>query len=49
MPDPKQPRRPKTTEEILAEMESMSSGVGARAPEQPSAPRLSRMPKKAAR
>jgi hypothetical protein len=38
MSDPKQPRRPKTTEEILAEMESMSSGVGARAPEQPGAP-----------
>lgn len=38
MPDPKQPRRPKTTEEILAEMESMSSGVGSRAPEQSSAP-----------
>ena len=38
MSDPKQPRRPKTTEEILAEMESMSSGVGARAPGQASAP-----------
>ena len=38
MSDPKQPRRPKTTEEILAEMESMSSGVGARAPEHASAP-----------
>jgi hypothetical protein len=38
MPDPKQPRRPKTTEEILAEMESMSSGIGAQAPEQASAP-----------
>ena len=38
MSDPKQPRRPKTTEEILAEMESMSSGVGARAPEQAGAP-----------
>ena len=38
MSDPKQPRRPKTTEEILAEMESMSSGVGGRAPEQASVP-----------
>jgi len=37
MPDPKQPRRPKTTEEILAEMEAMSSNVGSRAPEQPDA------------
>ena len=38
MSDPKQPRRPKTTEEILAEMESMSSGIGSPAPEQPNAP-----------
>jgi hypothetical protein len=34
MPDPKQPRRPKSTEEILAEMENMSKGVGSSAPEE---------------
>jgi hypothetical protein len=34
MPDPKQPRRPKTTQEILAEMENMSKGVGSTAPEE---------------
>jgi hypothetical protein len=33
MPDPKQPRRPKSTEEILAEMENMSKGVGSSAHE----------------
>jgi hypothetical protein len=34
MSDPRQPRRPKSTEEILAEMESMSKGVGPAAPEE---------------
>ena len=33
MPDPKQPRRPKSTQEILAEMENMSKGVGSPAPQ----------------
>lgn len=33
MPDPKQPRRPKSTQEILAEMENLSQGVGSSAPE----------------
>jgi hypothetical protein len=35
MPDPKQPRRPKSTEEILAEMESMSKRVGSAGPDDP--------------
>ena len=34
MTDPRQPRRPKSTEEILAEMESMSKGVGSTEPGQ---------------
>lgn len=33
MPDPKKPLRPKSTREILAEMENMSKGVGSSAPE----------------
>jgi len=33
MPDSKQPYRPKSTQEILAEMENMSKGVGSSAPE----------------
>jgi hypothetical protein len=32
MSDPKQPGRPKSTQEILAEMENMSKGVGSSAP-----------------
>lgn len=34
MPDPKQPRKPKSTKEILAEMENMSKGLGSSAPEE---------------
>lgn len=34
MADPKQPRRPKSTEEILAEMENMSKRVGSSDPEE---------------
>ncbi|MBX7219233.1 MAG: hypothetical protein K1Y36_04750 [Blastocatellia bacterium] len=32
MPDPKQPPKPRSTEEILREMEAMSKGVGAKQP-----------------